>query len=93
MKEVDKRREILELLPSRFCLEIIIAAVHDVNGENVTVLEDLVEIDSFILDLEGVRNKKGGHGWGLIPREAQRSYAQLAMEKIMAEDYRWSESL
>ena len=45
--------EILELLPSRFCLSIITVAAHDVKGDNVTALEDLVEIDSLILDLEG----------------------------------------
>ena len=30
---------------------IIIVAVHDIMGDIVTVLEDLVEIDSLILDL------------------------------------------
>ena len=38
------------LISSRFCLVIIIVAVHDVMG--MSVLEDLVEIDSLILDLE-----------------------------------------
>jgi len=50
---VDKRREILELLSSCFCLAIIVVAVHNVNGDILTVLKDLVEIDSLILDLEG----------------------------------------
>ena len=44
--------KIFELLPSRFCLIIIIAAVNDVKGDNVTALEDLVEVDPLILDLE-----------------------------------------
>jgi len=38
---------------SQFCLEVIIVAVNDVKGDNVTTPEDLVEIDSLILDLEG----------------------------------------
>ena len=50
---MDKRREILELLSSCFCLAIIVVAVHNVNGDILTVLKDLVEIDSLILDLEG----------------------------------------
>ncbi|HXY88521.1 MAG TPA: hypothetical protein VEG44_08780 [Candidatus Acidoferrales bacterium] len=42
----------LSKLP-RFCLVIIIFVIHDVNGDIVTALEDLVEINSLILDLEG----------------------------------------
>jgi len=41
------------LVPSRVCLLLIIITVNDVRGAIVTVLEDLVEIDSLILDLEG----------------------------------------
>jgi len=43
-------------------------------------LKDLSSnIRQLLVGLLTVRNKKGGHGWGLIPREAQRSYAQLAV--------------
>jgi hypothetical protein len=48
----EKERS-LELFPSRFCFVIIIVAVHDIIGYIVTTLEDLVEIDSLILDPEG----------------------------------------
>jgi hypothetical protein len=37
------------LIPSRFCLVIITVLVHDVIGD--TVLADLVEVDSIILNL------------------------------------------
>jgi len=40
------------LVPSCFCLVLIIITVNDVKGDIVTALEDLVEIDSLILDLE-----------------------------------------
>ena len=45
--------KLLELLPSRFCLLIITIAVNDIIGDILSVLEDLVEIDSLMLDLGG----------------------------------------
>ena len=54
MKEVDKRRRRDPRITSiPFFLVIIIVAVHDIKVDIVTVLEDLVETDSRILDLEG----------------------------------------
>jgi len=47
-----KGAKIFELLPPRFCLVLIIAAIHDIMGDIVTAPKDLVEIDSLILDLE-----------------------------------------
>ncbi|HXY88314.1 MAG TPA: hypothetical protein VEG44_07730 [Candidatus Acidoferrales bacterium] len=44
---------------SHFCLEVIIVAVNDVKGGNVTTLEDLVEIEPLILVID-LTTLKGG---------------------------------
>ena len=47
-----KKKPTAVLIPSHFCLVVFRVAAHDIMDDIVTSLEDLVEIDSLILDLE-----------------------------------------
>ena len=62
------------LLSSRFCLAIIIAAVHDIVGDIVTVLEDLVEIDSLIIDLEDRNYVLSANAYETLKRKCSQDW-------------------
>jgi hypothetical protein len=49
---VYKKRSTAVLLPSRFCLAIIIVAAHDIMGDIMTLLEDLVEVEPLIFAID-----------------------------------------
>jgi hypothetical protein len=87
------KEEILELIPSRFCLVLIIVAVNDVDvkGENVTVLEDLVEIDSLILDLEGCDYVLSVNAYETLKRRCSQDWEAFKYLQERMHDVRISE--
>ena len=61
------------------CLVIIMVAVHDINGDIVTVLEDLVEIDSLILDLEGRDYVLSVNAYETLKRKCSQDWRHLSI--------------
>ncbi len=77
------------LIPPRFCLVVIIVTVYDVTGN--TVLEDLVEADSLILDLEDRNYAISANAYEKLKRKCSQDWETFTYVQVRVHDVRISE--